>query len=59
MSVQSTLHVFTLLYLSDKFTKDHIWCGYADIMGPLETFHGFFNDEDENSSLRIIWTRVS
>lgn len=29
-------------------------------MGPfLETFHGFFNDEDDNSSLRIIWRRVS
>jgi hypothetical protein len=40
--------------------QEHIWCGYADIMGPfLETFHGFFDDEDENSSLRIIWRRVS
>ncbi|XP_062193349.1 uncharacterized protein LOC133896754 isoform X2 [Phragmites australis] len=29
-------------------------------MGPfLETFHGFFNDEDDNSSLRIIWKRIS
>lgn len=29
-------------------------------MGPfLETFHGFFDDEDENSSLRKIWRRVS
>ncbi|ONM56016.1 P-loop containing nucleoside triphosphate hydrolase superfamily protein [Zea mays] len=25
----------------------------------METFHGFFDDEDENSSLRIMWTRVS
>jgi hypothetical protein len=40
--------------------EEHIWCGYADIMGPfLETFHGFFDEEDENSSLRIIWRRVS
>ncbi|TVU10094.1 hypothetical protein EJB05_43602 [Eragrostis curvula] len=40
--------------------EEHIWCGYADIMGPfLETFHGFFDDEDESSSLRIIWRRVS
>ncbi|KAL6846836.1 hypothetical protein ACP4OV_024284 [Aristida adscensionis] len=40
--------------------EEHIWCGYADIMGPLlETFHGFFDDEDENSSLRVIWKRIS
>ncbi|CAD6218676.1 unnamed protein product [Miscanthus lutarioriparius] len=51
-------HCYTFLINLPK--QDHIWCGYADIMSPfLETFHGFFDDEDENSSLRIIWRRVS
>ncbi|RLN33906.1 uncharacterized protein C2845_PM03G01890 [Panicum miliaceum] len=51
-------HCYTFLVNLPK--EEHIWCGYADIMGPfLETFHGFFDDEDENSSLRIIWRRVS
>lgn len=51
-------HCYTFLINLPK--EDHIWCGYADIMSPfLETFHGFFDDEDENSSLRIIWRRVS
>ncbi|KAF8694890.1 hypothetical protein HU200_037991 [Digitaria exilis] len=51
-------HCYTFLVNLPK--EEHIWCGYADIMGPfLETFHGFFNDEDDNSYLRIIWRRVS
>ncbi|CAL5082162.1 unnamed protein product [Urochloa decumbens] len=51
-------HCYTFLVNLPK--EEHIWCGYPDIMGPfLETFHGFFDDEDENSSLRIIWRRVS
>ncbi|WVZ65434.1 hypothetical protein U9M48_014798 [Paspalum notatum var. saurae] len=51
-------HCYTFLVNLPK--KEHIWCGYADIMSPfLETFHGFFDDEDENSSLRIIWRRIS
>lgn len=51
-------HCYTFLINLPK--EDHIWCGYADIMSPfMETFHGFFDDEDENSSLRIMWTRVS
>nr|CAB3457460.1 unnamed protein product [Digitaria exilis] len=51
-------HCYTFLVNLPK--EEHIWCGYADIMGPfLETFHGFFSDEDDNSYLRIIWRRVS
>ncbi|RLM84487.1 hypothetical protein C2845_PM04G07410 [Panicum miliaceum] len=51
-------HCYTFLVNLPK--EEHICCGYADIMGSfLETFHGFFDDKDDESSLRIIWRRVT
>uniref|UniRef100_M8BTR5 Helicase SEN1 n=1 Tax=Aegilops tauschii TaxID=37682 RepID=M8BTR5_AEGTA len=50
-------HCFDFLESLPK--EEHIWCGYADIMGPfLEMFHGYF-DEQENSLVRTIWSRIS
>ncbi|KAM0943249.1 putative DNA helicase [Dioscorea sansibarensis] len=54
-------------WFSDSFDllvdlpKDvHIWCGYADLMGPLlETFHNFFEDKHKDSPLKLVWKRLS
>lgn len=47
-------------FLESLAKEEHIWCGYADIMGPfLEMFHGYFHDEEENTPLRTTWKRVS
>ncbi|KAL3511525.1 hypothetical protein ACH5RR_024242 [Cinchona calisaya] len=38
----------------------HIWCGFWDLMGPLlETFYNYSNDEPCDSSLKILWARIS
>uniref|UniRef100_A0A0E0QT92 Uncharacterized protein n=1 Tax=Oryza rufipogon TaxID=4529 RepID=A0A0E0QT92_ORYRU len=51
-------HCFNFLGSLPK--EEHIWCGYADIMGPfLETFLGYFDDQEENSPPRTIWKRIS
>uniref|UniRef100_A0ACD5XU29 Uncharacterized protein n=1 Tax=Avena sativa TaxID=4498 RepID=A0ACD5XU29_AVESA len=50
-------HCFDFLESVPK--EEHIWCGHADIMGPfLEMFHGYF-DEQENSLVITVWSRVS
>uniref|UniRef100_J3MYT5 Uncharacterized protein n=1 Tax=Oryza brachyantha TaxID=4533 RepID=J3MYT5_ORYBR len=51
-------HCFNFLGSLPK--EEHIWCGYADIMGPfLETFLGYFDEQEENSPPRTIWKRIS
>ncbi|KAG8049768.1 hypothetical protein GUJ93_ZPchr0009g1168 [Zizania palustris] len=51
-------HCFNFLGSLPK--EEHIWCGYADIMGPfLETFLGYFDETEENSPPRTIWKRIS
>lgn len=40
--------------------ETHLWCGFWDLMGPLlETFHGYFADDKNDSPLKLIWKRIS
>lgn len=38
----------------------HCWCGHKEIMTPLlEPFYGYFQETAPNSSLKILWRRLS
>ncbi|KAK1275068.1 hypothetical protein QJS04_geneDACA004129 [Acorus gramineus] len=40
--------------------ETHIWCGCWELMGPLlETFHNYFEEKHDSSSLKLIWDRIS
>ncbi|KAJ8770865.1 hypothetical protein K2173_021780 [Erythroxylum novogranatense] len=40
--------------------ETHIWCASWDLMGPLlETFYNYFKDERHDSSLKLLWKRIS
>lgn len=67
----SFLILFTCFYFPHRFSDTfdflmhspkgtHLWCGFWDLMGPLlETFHGYFDDNKNDSPLKLIWKRIS